>query len=143
LPPENTPLPQEHLCVSLWAANIPYLGKIAVHHWFVISYAQTEIRWEVWQSTNAGPECWGHLHRNLMPPRFWPHKDTPVLHREWSGQDAQRIAARIQASPEQYPWCQQYRYWPGPNSNTYVQWILLNEYKLGWKAAGRGYCRFA
>ena len=33
-----------------------------------------------------------------------------------------------------------YRYWPGPNSNSYVAWVLERagiEYALGWRGIGR------
>ncbi|MEM7258882.1 MAG: DUF3750 domain-containing protein [Pseudomonadota bacterium] len=129
--------------VSLWSAKIPLIGFIAVHHWFVIERGSDLSRWEVWQSAHQGGTAWGHLHRDLMAPFIWPHRDTPVQHQQWHGNAAQRLADRIETSPQHYPWLYRYRYWPGPNSNTYVQWVLQQNYRLGWKAAGKHYSRLA
>jgi hypothetical protein len=41
-----------------------------------------------------------------------------------------------------YPHCQTYRYWPGPNSNTYVAWVLRQagiDHPLGRLAVGKGF----
>ncbi len=129
--------------VSLWSAKIPLIGLIAVHHWFVVERDNVETRWEVWQSVAAGETYWGHLHKDLMPAYVWPHKDEPVCHQRWYDEQATYLYDRIEKSPENYPWCHVYRYWPGPNSNTYVQWVLQQEYRLGWRAAGKHYSRLA
>ncbi|MEP0060720.1 MAG: DUF3750 domain-containing protein [Rhodopirellula bahusiensis] len=49
------------------------------------------------------------------------------------------LSTRIEASPTTYPWKERYRIYPGPNSNTYVQWILGSQYTLGWRGIGRRY----
>ena len=41
----------------------------------------------------------------------------------WEGEPARRIAAVLQNAGN-YPWCERYRMWPGPNSNTFVAWVL-------------------
>ena len=41
-----------------------------------------------------------------------------------------------------YPYCERYRYWPGPNSNTFVAWVLRQagiDQRLGRRAIGRNY----
>jgi len=41
-----------------------------------------------------------------------------------------------------YPHCGHYRYWPGPNSNTFVAWVLREAavpQRLGRRALGQGY----
>lgn len=129
--------------MTLLAARVPYVGAVALHHWFAIDRSGHESRWEVWQSKQAGGTSWGHLHLDLMPARVWPHKDDPQFLQQWVGQQAATLADRIESSPHDYPWCQQYRYWPGPNSNTYVQWVLRDHLKLGWRAAGKAYVALA
>jgi hypothetical protein len=42
---------------------------------------------------------------------------------EWRGTKARRILEVLE-HPEHYPHIKTYRYWPGPNSNTYVTWVL-------------------
>lgn len=112
--------------VQLRLATLPsVLRAIAVHHWFVVfdPDAGVQDRWEVWQNRDVGGESWGHLHRNLM------HPDRPVgggpafIAAEWRGEEAERLR-RVLEAPEEYPFREVYRYWPGPNSNTYAAWVL-------------------
>ncbi len=139
-----TPSPPEtHPSVSLWAAKIPVIGQFALHHWFVITRGDKQTRWEVWQSTNAGGKSWGHLHLDLMPPTHWPHKDQAQQLQVWRNEYAVDIVERIESSPQRYIWCHKYRYWPGPNSNTWVQWVLQQEFILSWRSPGKNYVRFA
>lgn len=131
--------------VSLWASNIPNLGAIAVHHWFVIDDCGEQSRWEVWQTANVIcndiGESWDHLHRDLLPLEQGMRNGAAYKLEQWTGETARQLIQRIRSSPEQYPWCSKYRYWPGPNSNTYVQWILLGRYSLGRKGLGKHYCQ--
>jgi len=131
--------------VELWACRIPFMGKIADHHWLVINNNGKQSRWEVWQFANVIRndigESWDHLHRDLLPLRDGVRGGLARHLETWSGDEAAYLAKRIEASPQQYPWCSQYRYVPGPNSNTYVQWILWGYYKLGRKGVGKIYCR--
>jgi hypothetical protein len=63
------------------------------------------------------------------------------LAREWDGEKAARIL-RVLKSVENYPFCETYRHWPGPDSNTFVAWVLREagiDYKLGLKGLGRNY----
>lgn len=137
----------DHAIVSLWTSNIPLLGVIADHHWLVIDDCGAQSRWEVWQFANVIRNdvggSWDHLHRDLMPPEQGVRDGPAYKLDEWSGDTARYLIDRIRSSPQNYPWCSKYRYWPGPNSNTYVQWILLGQCKLGRKAVGKRYCRFA
>jgi hypothetical protein len=150
----------ESIRVYLWAAKIPVLGFIADHHWFVIERDGFKSRWEVWQKPNAcnikpavpsatehsslknKPErcSWGHLNLNLLPPTVGVGNGDATLHTQWSGALAQNLATRIEKSPQTYPWCNRYWYWPGPNSNTYVQWVLMGQHSLGHRALGKQYC---
>ena len=141
IPTDSDTHPQgSQIEVFLWAAKIPFLGAIADHHWFVIDRQGIQSRWEVWQKPNACSNSWGHLNLNLLPPTCGVGNGDAVLHRQWSGSAAQTLATRIEQSPQQYPWCNTYWYWPGPNSNTYVQWVLLGEHKLGHRALGKQFC---
>ena len=133
--------------VELWTSSIPRLGFIAEHHWFVINDCGKQSRWEVWQTANVIcndiGESWDHLHRDLLPLTAGMRKG-PAWHlNTWQGEQARYLIERIRTSPQHYPWCSKYRYWPGPNSNTYVQWILLGQYTLGRKGVGRLYCHLA
>jgi hypothetical protein len=117
------------------------LRAVAVHHWFVVVDSGLADRWEVWQNRDAGGQSWGHVHRNLM------HADRPVgggpmcQAAAWHGEEAQRLRAVLE-QPEDYPFRELYRYWPGPNSNTYAAWVLLKAdvaHRFDIRAIGRGY----
>ena len=59
----------------------------------------------------------------------------------WDGEDARRIA-QVLEKPENYPHCQHYRMWPGPNSNTFVAWVLREAgiaARLDPRGIGRSY----
>lgn len=129
--------------VQLRSAKIPFIGWLAVHYWYVIIRDNQQERWEIWQKPSLSKESWGHLHKNLM------HVDSGVgngpswLETSWTGKLALNLADRIENSPASYPYNYCYRYFPGPNSNTYVQWILNQagvNYRLSVKGIGKYYC---
>ncbi|MEX1027585.1 MAG: DUF3750 domain-containing protein, partial [Candidatus Paceibacterota bacterium] len=95
----------------------------------------------VWQHSDQGGDSWGHLHRNLLKPSSGVGNGPGRLLRRWMGADAVAIAERIEWSPDSYPWRSVYRIFPGPNSNTYVQWVLQSDYTIGWRGVGRRFSR--
>lgn len=132
---ESAPAP----VVELRAARIPFIGLFAHHHWFVVQ-CQRRDRWEVWQRADVGGErSFGHLHKNLLPADAGVGSGPSWLVARWCDDAASALAARIERSPETYPWCRRYHYWPGPNSNTYVQWVLGERLRLGRCGVGRRY----
>ncbi|WDE14058.1 DUF3750 domain-containing protein [Thalassomonas haliotis] len=114
--------------VELRAARIPgIVGIIADHYWFVIDKGGEEKvkqRWEVWQNKDAGGQSWHYLHKNLKDWQSGVGNGPSRLEYCWYGLEAQSLIEAIETSPSQYPYVPCYRYWPGPNSNTYVQWVL-------------------
>lgn len=48
-----------------------------------------------------------------------------AVHDVIAGDAARRIAAEILATAQRFPCTQKYRAWPGPNSNTFVEWLAL------------------
>ena len=132
--------------VELLAARIPGLpGIIADHHWFLIRCDRKEHknyscdRWEVWQHPYQNESCWGYLHKNLLRPYQGVGNGSSRLIRQWVGDEALFIVRRIESSPSNYPFIEQYGYWPGPNSNTFAQWVVHDQFKLGNRAIGRGF----
>ena len=132
--------------VELRAAKIPGLaGIIADHYWLLIlrsveeKHDQTCDRWEVWQHSDQNDSCWGHLHKNLLTPFQGVGNGSSHLIKRWMDDEALSIAKKIEASPRTYPFTKKYRYWPGPNSNTYAQWIVSNKMKLSIRAIGKNF----
>jgi hypothetical protein len=127
--------------VQLKYAPLPYIGLVAWHYWFVVCDESGRHRWEVWQTKNAGGFCVGHVHCNLKPPDDGVGGGPARLIMEWEGEAAQRITD-VLTQPESYPYRDRYRLWPGPNSNTYVAWILRQagvEYSLDPRGIGKSY----
>jgi hypothetical protein len=61
--------------------------------------------------------------------------------KEWEGENAVKIL-RVLENIRSYPYCQRYRSWPGPNSNTFVAWVLREagiEHTLDPRGLGRNY----
>jgi hypothetical protein len=128
--------------VSLFYAPIPWLGWLAVHGWFEVEHQGQIDRWEVWHRQNRNQTSWGYLHKNLFNPQQWPHRGKIIYSHSWHHQQARRIATQLANSSKDYPYRNFYRFWPGPNSNTFVQIILLKSqihYPLCRKALGKNY----
>lgn len=142
--PKTLTVPRlQHLQVELRAARIPLIGVIAHHHWLVLERDGRQDRWEVWQRPNAGGQSWGYLHRNLLLPESGVGNGPSWLVHAWAGEDAQDLAQRLERCADDYPWCSRYRYWPGPNSNTFAQWVLGERFALPVRAFGKRYAKLA
>jgi hypothetical protein len=126
------------LTAQLRYAPLPYIGAFAWHYWFVVSGH----RWEVWQTKNAGgSSCIGHVHCDLKAPEDSVGGGPSRLAMTWEGDEAHRIL-EVLNRVETYPACQRYHYWPGPNSNTFVAWVLREariDYALDPRGIGKNY----
>ena len=114
--------------VRLYAAPIPVIARLAIHTWIVIRRRGAVSRWEVWQ--RAGGR-YGHVRRNLRPPEAGVGAGAVHVLAELTGLAAERVADRIERWSPRYRCRHDYRYFPGPNSNTYVRWVLAIS---GWQA---------
>jgi hypothetical protein len=72
------------------------------------------------QDTEWTSRKWGAIDK-LENLTFLPKEGKVVG--EWRREEARRILEVLER-PEDYPHGQKYRYWPGPNSNTYATWVL-------------------
>jgi hypothetical protein len=130
--------------VQLWYATLPRLLRpIAVHCWFAVwdTFSQRWQRWEVWQAENAGGESLGYVHCDRRHPASGVGGGLPQLAVAWDGSAAQSICS-VLAKPQEYPHWNHYRAWPGPNSNTFVAWVLRRaglHYRLDPRAIGKDY----
>jgi len=132
------------LSVQLCYASLPSIfGLIADHYWFVVRDEQSGAshRWEIWHRRNVGGRSIGHLHCDLLEPDADVGGGPTHIAAEWRGAEARALRAVLQR-PEDYPHCHLYRYWPGPNSNSFAAWVLREagiEHPLGWRAIGSKY----
>ena len=127
--------------VELKYAGVPRVGFFAAHYWFVTDNGQRD-RWEVWQDADVGRYSVGHLHWNLMRPDSSVGGGPTHHAHSWTDEPAERIAEALHESWELYPYRHHYRMVPGPNSNTFVTWILRRaaiKYRLSWRAIGKDF----
>ena len=133
------------MIADLKYAGIPFLGLLAVHYWFVVRDNEgTCERWEVWQRTNVGGKSVGHVYRNLMSTDSNVGGGPTHLATQWTDADAVRIAKVLRESWDRYPYCHWYRMMPGPNSNTFVAWVLAQagiNYELSHRGIGKNFLR--
>jgi hypothetical protein len=126
--------------VQLRYAPLPsFFGFIADHYWFVMFDENGAChRWEVWQTPDAGGRSVGHVHCDLKAPDADVGGGPARIAAEWRGAKAEAIRAVLER-PDDYPHCHFYRYWPGPNSNTFAAWVLRCagiDWNPGWRAIG-------
>jgi hypothetical protein len=112
--------------VQLRCAPLPgVLGYVAEHHWF-LEFDPDEgrwHRWELWQEADVGGTSWGHVHRDLTGVESGLNGYPARVVAEWHGQAARDLRVALATSPT-YPHRGRYLAWPGPNSNTYIAWVL-------------------
>ncbi|HMB14853.1 MAG TPA: DUF3750 domain-containing protein [Pelovirga sp.] len=79
-----------------------------------------------------------------VPDRYWYGKK-PRLLADYRGSEVDSLIAQIQAAAHNYPWPNEYRVFPGPNSNTFTGWVLDQvpalDVRLPFAAIGSGYSR--
>ena len=96
-------------------------GVFAVHSWIVLKPENGD-RW-----TRYDVVGWGNPIRTngWAPDGRWRGND-PVVSTDVRGAAAEALIPKIEAAVKDYQWknAGDYRAWPGPNSNTFVQWIL-------------------
>lgn len=54
-----------------------------------------------------------------LPDRYW-YGNKPELILNISGREAEALIPQIDKAAKEYPYPHEYRYWPGPNSNTFI-----------------------
>ena|SRR6185437_1902836 len=135
-------------------ATVPFI--FARHPWLVVNNRGVVSRWEVFWEPRRSKTSWGHLHKDFYPPtqgiemfffssNFFFGQGTMHGYVEGGeGSVAQKMAEVIESSPQTYPYCNQYAL-KGPNSNTYVQWVLSqfpeSGLKLPWNAFGKNFVK--
>lgn len=127
-PLDELPVGQAH--VRLYVAPLPVIGLLATHPWFVVRSAEEEEfhRWEVWQTAQGPHE---HVTMDLLGLESDVGGADGWQVAELHGADAEPVVRFIQERSPEYPCRDTYRYWPGPNSNSYAQWVLD---ETGWDA---------
>jgi len=136
--------------VSLYTCpgNLPF--AFATHPWFVVNNNGVISRYEV---LFRGDKESRHLHKDFLKPFtgigmfpyinkfFWPARLITTVEGD-EGSLVHHLTEYIEASVNDYLYRNTYAL-TGPNSNTYVQWVLNHfpefKVKLPWNAFGKNY----
>ncbi len=118
--------------VQVWAARTwGWKGAFAVHSWIVLKEegADAYERYEVvgWGVSRGLPA----VRRNMREPDAYWAGNPPELVGERRGPRAAEAIPKIRKAIADYPWADRYLTWPGPNSNTFVAWVLRQVPELG------------
>lgn len=140
--------------VFLFSAPTPIPINIGLHYWFVVNNKGQLNRWDLLARKLKIKERWGHLHKNVAKPTrgmeifpftehfLWRSKLIEQLFGK-KGSLAEKMVKFIEKSPENYPYLKKYSLVPGPNSNTYIQWVInkfpKSGFNLSWRAIGKNY----
>lgn len=105
------------------ARTVRWRGAFAVHTWISVKPAGADhytsyevIGWRYWRGGN------GLTRREGPPDRHW-FGAAPELYAELRGPEAAAAIPQIEAAIAGYRFADQYRTWPGPNSNTFTATI--------------------
>lgn len=110
--------------VQIYAARtVGVRGLFGVHSWVAVkpaggtAYTVYEvIGWKLrWDDTAVSI-------REREPDARW-YGNEPELLAEARGAEAEPLIPRIEAAAKSYPYADEYRAWPGPNSNTFTAWV--------------------
>ncbi len=139
--------------VFLLTSPIPYPFHLAVHSWFVTQVAGEFHRYEFGKFRGSpNPKGIGLLKDFFKPTTgmncYWwqrrdrfPSKLIGVIEGD-ENSDAKHLAAFLETQSKHYPLKETYRYL-GPNSNTFVGWVLKHfpncGLKVPTKAVGRNH----
>src|SRR5713226_2470464 len=118
--PEKTP----EAIVQVYAARaLNWRGLFGVHTWIATKPENAPqytvhqvIGWRVFRDLPAVVSEAG------IPDRYW-FGNRPDLIAELRGAEAERAIAEIKNAVESYPYVDEYRLWPGPNSNTFTAYV--------------------
>ena len=134
--------------VRVYGANVWGLrGHFAIHTW-VATKARGASTYRIYQvigwRQRRGRPVLSVSEGN--PDKPWFGSPAILLH-EKRGADAETIIEKITAAVDAYPFADEYKMWPGPNSNSFVAWIGLEVPELGLelpaKAIGQSWMKSA
>lgn len=124
---ELAPVPSKFkdAIVQVYVARaFSWRGIFAVHPWIAwknVDEKQYNVSEVVGWRVNRGLEA--VVIRKDVPDRKW-YGNTPEIIYEVRGEKAQAIIKKLPKIISEYPYTNQYRLWPGPNSNTFIQYVI-------------------
>jgi len=130
----RAPDPASHpdAVVQVYGADVlGFRGKFAIHTWVATKPKDAAnygifqvIGWRLRRGRPALSVSEGN------PARPW-FGSPAVLLLEKRGAEAEALISRVHEAVDSYPFANEYKMWPGPNSNSFVAWIGLEVPELG------------
>ncbi len=144
-----SPSPADHseaIVQAFAARTFNWRGPFSVHTWIAVkpANANTYTVYEVigWRRFHDLPVV--AIHQDI-PDRLW-YGNKPELLLTISGSQAQALIPQIDKAARDYKYPDEYAYWPGPNSNTFIADIAKEVPGLGLNlpatAIGKDYLPF-
>lgn len=118
--------------IQVYGADVwGFRGNFAIHTWVAVK-GRNETAYTIYQvigwRQRRGRPVLSISEGN--PARSW-FGSPPILLHERRGRQAEQLVDRIHDAVTGYPFADDYRMWPGPNSNSFVAWIGLEVPELG------------
>ncbi len=119
------PVTTPEAVVQVYAARaLRWRGYFGVHPWVAVKRTG-ERRWTVyevngWRLRSSGTSV---VRSDRAPDGRW-FGNAPELLADRRGEGVDQLIDRIEAAVASYPWRDQYRVWPGPNSNTFIAHVM-------------------
>ena len=118
---------EKRAIVQIYSARTyGWKGNLAVHPWIAIKPANAseyEIYEVIGYYAGTGRSVVRMSHRE--PDSRW-FGNAPEMHFEARGKEAEEMIPHMLKAIESYPYPNDYRVYPGPNSNTFVSYVMRN-----------------
>ena len=141
-PPD--PAREAEAVVQVYGADVwGFRGHFAIHTW-VATKARDADTYQIyqvigWRQRRGRPVLSISEGR---PDKPW-YGSPAILLQEKRGAVAETLVAEVERAVRDYPYQDEYKMWPGPNSNSFVAWIALEvpelELELPLKAIGQSW----
>lgn len=109
-----------------YARAFAWRGYFGVHPWVAVKKANAS-DFDVYEVVGFRRTLGVQVVRNTQrpPDSRWFGND-PVLLFDLRGSAAEEMIPKIEEAVRSYPYQTSYRLWPGPNSNTFVSYVIRN-----------------
>lgn len=126
------PLTHQAAVVQVYGADVwGVRGHFAIHTWIATKGVDDNtytiyqvIGWRLRREGTVVSITQG------SPDRPW-FRSPPLLLHEVHGDEAAALVPKIAEAANAYPYDKEYIMWPGPNSNSFIEWIALEVPQLG------------